>query len=274
MPDENELGTQPGAESVTAEIPGNDAAPEQGNEELHTESGEGNEGGEQQPAAIEPTEEVKTEKPKQTFYEKRFGELTFEKREAQRKLDEALAEIATLKGTKPAETSEAAPVHQPVPAATSDDAVERRAAQIVDQRAFEARRDAMISAGEKEFETKAFAAKCNLVADIGERNLPSFMSLITDPEIVTDGHKVIAALADNPEEAHRILNLPQIKMALELTKLSEKLGKPATPKTLSKVPPPVDPVNGGARSANKLDDPNTPMEEFGPAFLKMMRGRG
>lgn len=276
MPDENELGTQPSAEGVTAEIPGNETAPEQDNAELNTDAGEGNEGGETQAAAAatETTQEAKPEKPKPTFYEKRFGELTFEKREAQRKLDEALAEIAALKAGKPAEGSAAVTTPTPAPLLNSDDAVERRAAQLVEQRAFESRITSVIAAGNKEFDAPTFTQKSNLVAGIAGDRAGALMSIVADPEIVTDGHKLIAALADEPEEAERILSLPQHKMTLELVKLSEKLGRAPAPKPLSKVPPPVDPVNGGARSANKLDDPNTSMEEFGPAFLKMMKGRG
>lgn len=275
MPDENELGTQPSAEGVTAEIPGNETAPEQGNDEHDTDTGEGNEAGETQAAAgTEATQEAKPEKPKPTFYEKRFGELTFEKREAQRQLDAALAEIAALKAGKPAESTEATPTPTPAPGMHSDDAVERRAAQLVDQRAFEARVNGVIAAGNKEFDAATFTQKSNLVAGIAGDRAGALMSIVADPDIVADGHKLIAALADEPEEAERILALPQHKMTLELVKLSEKLGKPASPKPISKVPAPVDPVNASARSSNKLDDPNTTMEEFGPAFLKMMRGRG
>lgn len=273
MPDENELGTQPSAEGVTADIPGNETAPEQGNDELDTQSGEGNEGGEDQPAAAtETSQETKPEKPKPTFYEKRFGELTFEKREAQRKLEEAMAEIAALKAGKPADSVETPPAATPAP--NSDDAVERRAAQLVEQREFDRRINSVIAAGNKEFDAQTFTDKSNLVAYIAGDKTGALMSIVADPEIVTDGHKLIAALADHPEEAERILALPQHKMTLELVKLSEKLGKAPAPKPLSKVPPPVDPVNASARSSNRLDDPNTPIEEFGPAFLKMMKGRG
>lgn len=269
MPDENILaGTQP--EGTTAEIPGNEAAPEQDNDELHTESAEG-EGGEEQPEAGKPEGEEEKPKQKPTFYEKRFGELTFEKREAQRERDELKAEIAALKAGKPAETTETTPAQTTQPQLGEQD-IERRAAQIVDQREYKARVDSVIAAGNKAFDLQTFTEKSNLVAGIAGDRAYDLLNLVTDPEIVQDGHKVIAALADQPEEAERILALPLHKMTLALTKFAEANAKPAA-KPISKVPAPVEPVNGGARTGTRLDDPNMPMDEFGPAFLKTLASR-
>lgn len=270
MPDENELaGTQP--EGTTAEIPGNEAAPEQDNDNLDLDAGQGDEGegGEQQPETGKTDSEEEKPKSKQPFYEKRFGELTFEKREAQRERDEARAELAALKAGKPAETSEATPV---TPQPTGDQDIERRAEQIVDQRAYKARVDSVIAAGNEAFDRATFTQKSNLVASIAGDRAYDLMNLVTDPEIVSDGHKVIAALADHPEEAERILALPLHKMTLALTKFAESSGKPS-PKPISKVPAPVEPVNGGAKTSSRLDDPNMPMDEFGPAFLKTLASR-
>ena len=215
MPDENELGTQPSAEGVTAEIPGNETAPEQTNSEQHADTGQGNEGGKTQAAAAtETTGEAKPEKPKPTFYEKRFGELTFEKREAQRKLDAALAELAALKSGKPAESVEAAPTPDPAPLLNSDDAVERRAAQLLEARAFAERVNSVITAGNKEFDVPTFTQKSNLVAGIAGERAGALMSIVADPEIVTDGHKLIAALAHEPDAPERMLALPPTTMTL------------------------------------------------------------
>lgn len=268
MPDENELaGTQP--EGTTAEIPGNETAPEQNNDEHDPNAEDGNEGegGEEQQQA-ESQEEPEKPKQKQPFYEKRFGELTFEKREAQRERDEARAELAALKAGKQPEPGEQESVQRQQPA-NNDSDVERRAAQIVDQREYKARVDGVIAAGNKDFDVKTFTEKSNLVAGIAGDRAYDLLNLVTDPEIVKDGHKVIAALADQPEEAERILALPLHKMTLALTKFAETNAKPA-PKPISKVPAPVDPINGGAKTATRIDDPDMSMDEFGPKFLAAM----
>lgn len=270
MAEENELaGTQPGPEDTSAENPGNSPAPEQNDDEHdpNAEAGNEGEGGEEQQPA-ERQEEPEKPKQKQPFYEKRFGELTFEKREAQRERDEARAELAALKAGKQPEPGEQEPVQRQQPA-NSDSEVERRAAQIVDQREYKARVDGVIAAGNKDFDVKTFTEKSNLVAGIAGDRAYDLLNLVTDPEIVKDGHKVIAALADQPEEAERILALPLHKMTLALTKFAETNAKPA-PKPISKVPAPVDPINGGAKTATRLDDPDMSMDEFGPKFLEAM----
>lgn len=265
---ENELaGTQPGPGGTTAEIPGNDAAPEQNDDEHDPNAEQGDEGGEEQPAA-ENLEEPEKPKPKPTFYEKRFGELTFEKREAQRERDEAKAELAALKAGKQPEPSEQESVQRQQPV-NNDSDVERRAAQIVDQREFQARVNGVVAAGNKAFDAATFTQKSNLVAGIAGDKAYDLMNLVTDPEIVQDGHKVIAALADQPEEAERILALPLHKMTLALTKFAETNAKPA-PKPISKVPAPVEPVNGGTKTSTRIDDPDMPMDQFGPKFLEAM----
>jgi hypothetical protein len=276
---ENELaGTQAQPEGTTVEIPGNETAPGQTNDELDTngsETGEGNESSEASAAAGgeggEGQQEPETTKPKPTFYEKRFGELTRQKRDAERRAEDLQARLDAIERgettTTPAEgETQPKPRQQPTQQQPETD-VERAAERLVEHREFAKRVNNVIAAGEAEFDKAEFTQKSNLIYDIGGDALPGFMSIITDPEMVTDGHKVIAALADDPDEAERILSLNPVKMALALTKLSEKLAKPA-PKQHSKVPAPVEPVNGAARATTRLDDPNIPMDDFAKTFLK------
>jgi hypothetical protein len=275
--DPNELaGTQPQPEGTTAEIPGNETAPEQHeNAELDTNANEtdteaeasaeaGGEGGESQP------ESEKT-KPKPTFYEKRFGELTRKAREAERRAEDLQARLDAIErgetaDPQPEGETQPKPRQQPTQQQPETD-VERAAERLVEHREYSKRVTSMIAAGEAAFDKNDFTQKCNLIADIGGEAVPEFMRIVTDSDVVTDGHKVIAALADDPDEAERILSLNPVKMALALTKLSEKLAKPV-PKQVSKVPAPVEPVNGAARATTRLDDPNIPMDDFAKEFLK------
>lgn len=281
--DPNELaGTQPQPEGTTAEIPGNETAPEQTNDELDTGASEtdanseteasaeaGGEGGESQQESERP-------KPKPTFYEKRFGELTRQKREAERRAEEAEARLAALERGETATSQDEGetqprPRQQQQPQPETD--VERAAERLIEHREYSKRVTNVIAAGEAEFDKAEFTAKCNLIADIGGEAVQDFMKIVTDSDVVTDGHKVIAALADDPDEAERVLSLNPVKMALALTKLSEKLSKPPAPKPVSRVPAPVDPVNGAARTTTRLDDPNIPMDDFAKEFLKNAAAR-
>jgi hypothetical protein len=277
--DPNELaGTQPQPEGTTAEIPGNETAPEQTNDELHTDGGEGegSESGSEASAEAggergEGQQESEKPKPKQTFYEKRFGELTRQKRDAERRAEDAEARLAALERgetvTTPAEGETQPKSRQQSTQTQPETDVERAAERLVEHREYTKRVNGVIAAGEAEFDKDDFTKKCNLIADIGGSAVPEFMKIVTDSDVVTDGHKVIAALADDPDEAERILSLNPVKMALALTKLSEKLAKPV-PKQHSKVPAPVEPVNGAARTSTRLDDPNIPMDDFAKEFLK------
>lgn len=274
---ENELqGTQPAPEGTTVEIPGNEAAPEQ-NEELETgaeEGGESTEASAEGDGGAEPTEPEQP-KPKPTFYEKRFGELTRKAREAERERDELKQRLEALERgdtttQQPAE-GETQPRPRQTQAAPETD-VEKAAERLVEHREYTKRVSSIIAAGEAEYDKDAFTRKCNLIADIGGSAVPEFMKIVTDTDVVPDGHKVIAALADDPDEAERILSLNPVKMALALTKLSEKIAKP-TPRQVSKVPAPIEPVNGAAQTSTRLDDPNLPMDDFAKTFLKNAAAR-
>jgi len=278
MDNENDLlGTLPTPEGETVEIPGNEPpAPEQNDDELDTNAGQGGEGSDEQEAA--KPEETEKPKPKPTFYEKRFGELTFEKREAQRIAEEHRREAAELRAEnerlRAGETVE--PRQEPAqrqPAGEAAPDVETAAANLVASREFAAKISSVISAGEAEYDKEAFTHKSNLIASLAGDKTTEFMKIVTDTDIVADGHKVIAALADNPEEAERVLRLSPVKMALELAKLSATVSKPKT-KPISQVPAPVQPVNGAARTSTRIDDPDMPMDQFGPAFLKSLANKG
>jgi hypothetical protein len=277
MADINELGgTQTAPDGTTVENPGNETAPELNNDdELNNDNGEGGEGegGEEQQEAQGKTgteEQPDKNKPK-PFYEKRFGELTRKAREAERERDELKARLDALERGE-AREKPAEPEAKPAPRQQPETDVEKAAERLVEQREFNARVAKVISAGESEYDKDDFTKKCNLIADIGGQAVPDFMKIVTDSDMVADGHKVIAALAEDPEEAERVLSLNPVKMALALTKLSEKLAKPVA-KQHSKVPAPVDPVNGAARTSSRLDDPNIPMEDFADQFLKNMASR-
>lgn len=277
----NELdGVTPLPEGESVQDTGN-SAPEQVNGEQHSDSIEGNageeiegeaEGGEDEGSeAGGEGEQQEQPKPKKKLpWElRRIHEETNKRREAERKAEELAAEVERLrKGGSADLSSEEAP--------DTDTLVNQRAQQIVEQREFQSRVNDWAAKGAQEFGVDDFNASCNLIASLmDDRQQANFMKTITDPEIVEDGHKVIAALAEDPEEAERILSLPPVKQALALNKLAAKVNKPATPapKPISKAPAPVTPIGGKTQASTRLDDPDVPMDKFADEFLKSMASR-
>jgi hypothetical protein len=205
---------------------------------------------------IETNTEEQPEKPvkKVDPLQKRIDTLTRARHDAERERDEARAELAKLKPT--AATTEAPAAEAP----DLDTLANQRAEQIVAQREFRTRVNAWAKAGETEFKDD-WNDKCNMVANLGATERPEFMQIVTDPDLIKDGHKVVAALADDPEEAERILSLTPVKMSAALVKYAEKIGKPKA-KPLSNAPEPIKPINGTAKASDEPTDKDSEDEWF------------
>ena len=66
------------------------------------------------------------------------------------------------------------------------------------------------------------------------------------------GHRVLYAMAQDLNEAQRILALPPTKMAIEMERIAQKTAPPP-PGQISKAPAPINPLT--ARAASVTDDP-------------------
>ncbi len=188
-------------------------------------------------AAAEPV------KPKRTpWYQDRINELTRRAKAAEEKL-------ATVKTATAEEPDAPAAPFKPE---QFEQLIDQRAHALVAQREFEKRSKSWIEAGNKEFGPGEFMEKCNEVAALGAGDSAEFMSLITDADIIPDGHKIIAALADNPEEAQRILSLDPVRMAAALAKFSATAKTPE--KKISQAPAPIKPIGGTAKPSGPNDD--------------------
>lgn len=157
-------------------------------------------------------------------------------------------EIEAQKALLSAKTEpSAADPTQPIPGMVPASEVDRLANQRSEQREFERKVSDWDTAGRKEFPD--FVQQCNEVAAMGAAERPEFMRIVAD---IDNGHKLIPLLAQNPDEAARILALPQHRMAIELGKLSLK--QPA-PKPVSAAPEPIKPLGSPAGGkANSLSD--------------------
>jgi hypothetical protein len=230
---ETKEDTKPVVETTATENETNTS----GNE---TETDGGNKAETTSDAVEQETKPVRKADPLQ----RRIDELTRQRHEAQRERDEIAAKLK--KYEKP-EVEEGGT--QP----DIDALAERKAEEIVARREIQARFKNWEAAGNKEFGADEFREKSNAVANLGAADRPEFMQIITDPSVIENGHRVVAALADDPDEAARILSLSPVAMSAALVKFESKLEQPKPkPKATTKAPDPIKPISGTAKAT---DDP-------------------
>jgi hypothetical protein len=185
------------------------------------------------PEAAKPIEAPKWVKPA-------MDRLTREKHEARRALENAERERDLYKAMAegrqpPADGATPTPPTTPAPAPRHDD-VEIRARQLVEQEKTETKLNDMISTGAREFGEAAFNDKSAILVQLGARDAPGFMdALVTVPE----GHKVVAALADDPDKLVSLLRMGPVAMGVEMGRLAAELSAPKPPKPVSAAPAPV-----------------------------------
>ena len=214
------------------------------------------------PAAAK-TPEPPPEPPtvKKSPFQSRIDTLTAQRETERRRAEDAekRAELfeAMAKG-KPADPA-ADPNAQPVLSAVGlmpgspefKRAVQDEAVRLAAAETAKSRTDGLLKAGNTEY--KDFTDRCNVVASLGAGDRPDFMQIVTDPEVIPDGHKIIAQLADNPDEAARILALPTVQMTAALVKFQAEASK-VTPKPISAAPPPIKTIDGTARTDTEPKD--------------------
>lgn len=118
----------------------------------------------------------------------------------------------------------------------------RLASETRAQEEFDAACDRLAAAGDKA--DKDFGKKIQAMSeDIGP--IPSQMIGILDD--LDNGGAVLAHLANNVDEAEELYKLSPARMALKLSKLSDKIAEETKPKPkpVSKVPAPNEPLKGG-----------------------------
>jgi hypothetical protein len=210
---------------------------------------------EEKPAEEAATEgaEVKAEekpaeqpKPKiKPWYQKRIDELSALRAKEREEKDALAAKLATFEKPDP----DAPQTFKPE---QFQDLIRQEAQNLVAKESYQRRAQSWVQAGQKEFGQGEFDSMCADVAAMGVGDSPEFMQIITDPEIVPEGHKVIAMLREDPDAAERILAMPPMKMSAALALMSTK-EKPAAPAGISKAPKPITPVGGSAKPSGVND---------------------
>lgn len=206
----------------------------------------------------EPSEQDKRSKAKAEAFQTRIDQLTKARREAEREAAELKIRLAAAEAKK-GDGEKPAPEAKAEPQADIESLVEKRAAEKLAAERYQARVNNWAQAGNSEF--KDFTERCNTVANLGAGDRPDFMQVVTDPGIIPDGHKLVAALADDPAEAQRILAMPTVAMAAELVRYANKIGQPKG-KAISGAPAPIKPIDGTAKASDEPSPDDSEEEWF------------
>lgn len=207
------------------------------------------------PASAEATEEAPKPEPekKPSAVDRRIAQLTARLAAESERAAKAQRDLEALRAMTAKEG-------EPNPAATPRDVeaeIIRRAEMLNAQREHQKATATWLKAGRTEFPD--FDDKSGVLASLGAVEKPAFLEAVV---ALPNGHRLVPMLADDPDEAMRILDLPPLRMAAELGRLAEKAGAAPKPKSVSNAPAPVAPVNGRAKREWNLSDDDIPMAEY------------
>lgn len=169
-----------------------------------------------------------------TWAERRIDKLTWEKNEERRQREALEAQLRQYQ--QPADQSQPS-AEKPLTA----EQIRAEAKRLLEQERFDEACNKTFEAGKKDFPD--WDASLRTFGMLGGAP-QEFLEAVT---AMDGGHKVIHHLGQNPEAAERLLSLPPLRMAMELTRLETSLSK-TSPPPVSKAPPPISPVNGRAAS--------------------------
>jgi hypothetical protein len=131
--------------------------------------------------------------------------------------------------------------------------IDQRAKEVADVNAYNDRANEIYKAGKGSF--KDFDGD---LAQFKEAGLPLSREFVEAADHVGDAHKLIHHLAQNIDEAERIMSLPPHKIGVALAKI--KIEEPKAPVKVSKAPEPIKPINGKAKA--ELRDEDMPIAEY------------
>ena len=225
-------------------------------------------GGEEQPQEEQPAEQPKkSDQP--GWVKPAIDRLTREKHEARRALEAAQKENAILRqmaeGKLPAE--QRGPL---APDATEDEILERKAQELLARRDEAKRRNEMIQSGVKELGENTWNEKTEILHHLGATNNEAFMRAVMT---VPDGHKVVAALADDPTRVMGLLQRSPLEMATEIGAMAAEIHRKPAARKITSAPSPGAAVNGRTVSEPNLYDPNISMAEFARLWDKRQADR-
>lgn len=202
----------------------------------------------------EPKEAGATQDWRDREIKRKHAQLKEKDRQAEelRRENEELRGIAAAaRAAKPKEGEEPAPAPAPAAKPSLDrDAVREEAARLNAQERYTNDCNAADSAGKKAYGAKWGEATERLVT-LGGVDLDTMVYILA----TDDPAKVMYELGSNPDEYHRVMELPFAKRNTELVKMALRGKEPPKPKKVSEAAAPVDPIQGrGTRANDGLDD--------------------
>jgi len=209
--------------------------------------------------------------PRSKQADRRYAAITAQLRfEAQRATDaerRAAAAEELLRAANP----DAAP-RQTVPQVD----VETRAQQLLAERAFNAKLQAVKLAGDKEFGTEGWNEKTTYLQNMGAQT-PEFLHALVE---LPNAARIVSVLADDPDTLTDLLAKSPTAMAAALGRMDAKMENDAAPKPAARVsaaPRPPVPIQQGAvlREVDPFgaDQEKLSMAEWNAAFEKSDLGK-
>jgi len=215
------------------------------------------------PADPAPPPELVADEPaappepkKEPWWEARLRQKTAQQKAAEARAAELERELAAYRSAQADKPAGDVPEPAPKVAPKADD-IRAEARRLLDEERRIEDTNRWVKAGNDEF--KDFNEKSATLASLGATEKPEFVQALV---AIKDGHKLVPKLADDPDEAMRILALPPLKMAAELGRMAAALDA-APKKPISNAPRPVAPIGGSARAAaDDIADPKLSMAEW------------
>lgn len=221
---------------------------------------------------VETKEDTGDYKPKGV--QKRIDELTREKYEAKRLLDQERAERQRLQEFLAAQQQ---PKEQTAPPSLEecgwDDEKHRvevaKWAAKQEIKALQAEENKNRQQYQQQEQRQAFKQAVDGVNEKGAREFADYSTVVlNNPAIVVtetmaailaqtdNGHKIAYYLGNNPGESHRIASLPDILQGVELGRLETRLN--SVQKKTTTAPPPIKPVSAAPMGNNEPDSTKNP----------------
>ena len=215
------------AEEIIAEAPAEEKPAEAVQDELPLEATEEKPA---ETAEVKPEEKPAEiiEEPKPDWKDRELKKKHAQIMEARRVLAEKDAELERLRAGQPVDTNAIQPQQ-----------VEARARQIVDEQRYLESCNAANESGQKTYGA-AWKSAVETLEQLGGFDIPTMRGIMATGA----ADKALYQLGKNPDEYHRIMDLPLERRIVEITKLTERAQ--VTPKQVSQAPAPVRTVGGTA----------------------------
>jgi len=222
------------------------------------------------PAEAAPPPETAAEPAKPKQADRRFAHLTAKlaSEAAAREAAErrAAAAEALLEAAKPPEERRSTPT-------TPTETVEQRATQIVAEREFAAKRNALIEAGNREMTPAVWTEKTDVLHSLGATNNQAFMDALVDLPPAT-ATKLVAQLADDADGLVGLLAKAPAAIGVTMGRMAAELSRPAPAPRLSNAPRPAAPVTAAVVVPQlSIHDDNLSMAEWNRALAGTDEGK-